>query len=484
MPKKTQSKRVEDILCALHYLNSGEAGRFTVSNQPMRVNSDERKLRDELIADGFITETRHGSLALTQKGVDEAVVIMSARNLEEQLQASYPENREEVAKELDYWARRQQEGQPGSVHWEQVGGRINHLRHLEQRFAEAERIEALKQVQPTTRTMLSSEELLPANEAIRLLQAQLDDNVESLSHDDARVEIWRRLTQKIVSRAFGEGSQNAREYGVIVSYARQSDEEKQAWHVQHISEKKIMLRAFIKELEILSPHRPQAEDDRFARMAIDEARKSEAEDERFHPMVGCVVVKDGKVLATSHRGEMEGRHAEFIALEEKLGDRVLTGSTVYTTLEPCTTRNHPKIPCANRLIERRVACVVVGMHDPNPDICGKGIRKLQGADIEVRLFPHALIKELEELNRHFTRSFADSGTTKGLAEKEKSTTQWRNASFTTSYVKLTALSAIFAFLPVRPTLASTALTFAKSIPTSKVFGTLSSNCWTYRRLER
>jgi hypothetical protein len=137
MRKDTKSKRVEDLLCTLHYLNSGEAGRFTVSSRSTPINLEERKLRDELIADGVITETRHGSLALTQKGVDEAVAIMNARSLEEQLQLSFPENREGVMKELDYWVRRQQEGQPGSVHWEQVGGRIAHLRHLEQRFAES-----------------------------------------------------------------------------------------------------------------------------------------------------------------------------------------------------------------------------------------------------------------------------------------------------------------------------------------------------------
>jgi pyrimidine deaminase RibD-like protein len=164
---------------------------------------------------------------------------------------------------------------------------------------------------------------------------------------------------------------------------------------------------------------PQPQDDQFARMAIDEARKSAAEDERVHPMVGCVVVKEGKVLATAHRGEIKGCHAEFIALEKKLGGTALAGCTVYTTLEPCTGRNDPKIPCADRLIERKVARVVYGMLDPDPRICGRGIRKLQERGIEVKWFPHALVMELEELNRHFTRSVAESGITAGQARKEK-----------------------------------------------------------------
>jgi len=113
------------------------------------------------------------------------------------------------------------------------------------------------------------------------------------------------------------------------------------------------------------------QDRKFARLAIEEARKSVPEnDDRPHPLVGAVVVKDGKVLATAYRGEAEGNHAEYITLEKKLDDAALVGATVYTTLEPCTTQNHPKIPCADRLIERKVARVVIGMLDPNPNITG------------------------------------------------------------------------------------------------------------------
>jgi pyrimidine deaminase RibD-like protein len=166
-------------------------------------------------------------------------------------------------------------------------------------------------------------------------------------------------------------------------------------------------------------NRPQPRDDQFARMAIDEARKSVAEDTSVHPLVGCVVVKDGQVLSTAHRGELKGNHAEFVALEIKLKDEALTGCTVYTTLEPCTTRNHPKIPCASRLIERKVARVVIGTLDPNPEIRGKGIWKLQQANIAIEMFPHRLAMELNELNRNFFRSFDESGPAAGQAQKEK-----------------------------------------------------------------
>ena len=142
---------------------------------------------------------------------------------------------------------------------------------------------------------------------------------------------------------------------------------------------------------------------RFARLAIEEARKSVPEDGRAHPRVGVVVVKDGRALASAHRGEFPQCHAEFIALEKKLADESLSGATVYTTLEPCTSRNHPKVPCAIRLVERKVARVVIGILDPDSRISGRGQRMLRKAGIVTELFPHDLMAEVEEMNRDFMR---------------------------------------------------------------------------------
>jgi diguanylate cyclase (GGDEF)-like protein len=146
-------------------------------------------------------------------------------------------------------------------------------------------------------------------------------------------------------------------------------------------------------------------DDRmFARTAIDAARKSVAEsDGKVHPLVGAVVVKNGQILGVAYRGEFPENHAEFIALEKKLSQVSIAGATVYTTLEPCTTRKYPKIPCAERLIDRKVARVVIGMLDPDKRITGRGQRRLRDAGIITDLFPHDLMAEVEELNREFTR---------------------------------------------------------------------------------
>jgi pyrimidine deaminase RibD-like protein len=154
---------------------------------------------------------------------------------------------------------------------------------------------------------------------------------------------------------------------------------------------------------VLHPN-PAAENERnFMELAIKEARKCVGEDGRAHPKVGAVVVKDGIVVASAHRGEMgKGDHAEYTALEKKLAEDSVAGATVYTTLEPCTTRKPPKIPCAERLILRKVKRVVIGMLDPNPAIRGNGMLSLRKHNIEVALFPSDLMAVLEELNRDFS----------------------------------------------------------------------------------
>jgi len=146
------------------------------------------------------------------------------------------------------------------------------------------------------------------------------------------------------------------------------------------------------------------DDRRFALLAIEEARKSAPEDERPHPKVGALIVKDGHVLSKAHRGEKPKSHAEYVALEDKLSDDLAAGATVYTTLEPCTTRRHPKIPCAQRLVDRKIGRVVIGMLDPNPDIRGRGDQLLSDAGIEVQLFPRDLRAQVEEMNRDFIRA--------------------------------------------------------------------------------
>lgn len=144
-------------------------------------------------------------------------------------------------------------------------------------------------------------------------------------------------------------------------------------------------------------------DTKIMKIAIEVAKKSKPEsDNRLHPKVGVVVVKNGKVLNTGGRGELcAGEHAEYTVLERKLKNRDLTDSILYTTLEPCTTRKHPKIPCARWIVNRRIHKVVIGILDPNPDIRGKGVLFLRENNVLVEHFPAKLQLEIEEMNKDF-----------------------------------------------------------------------------------
>jgi len=108
------------------------------------------------------------------------------------------------------------------------------------------------------------------------------------------------------------------------------------------------------------------------------------------PKVGVVIVGDGELLGESFRGEGgPGAHAEF-GLMERLKEVNLEGTTVYTTLEPCSRRGPDKQPCAERLVERKVSTVFIGMYDPNPKIYREGWKLLRDAAVDLRDFEESL----------------------------------------------------------------------------------------------
>jgi len=149
----------------------------------------------------------------------------------------------------------------------------------------------------------------------------------------------------------------------------------------------------------------KGQDYQLAKRAIEEAAASERGDAK-DPKVGAVLIKEGEDATSAHRGQFEkGDHAEFTLLQKILRskDRT-TGATLYTTLEPCTTRSHDKLPCADWIIQKGIRRVVIGILDPNPTICGRGYWKLVDAGIEVELFPPDLAAEVLRLNETFVQS--------------------------------------------------------------------------------
>lgn len=98
-----------------------------------------------------------------------------------------------------------------------------------------------------------------------------------------------------------------------------------------------------------------------------------------NPRVGCVLVKDGHVLAEGWHQQAGCGHAEAQALK-KTGDA--QGATAYVTLEPCSHTGRTP-PCADALVAAGIKRVVIAMQDPNPLVSGGGIKKLQAAGIEV-----------------------------------------------------------------------------------------------------
>lgn len=101
---------------------------------------------------------------------------------------------------------------------------------------------------------------------------------------------------------------------------------------------------------------------------------------RPNPMVGAVIVKDGRIIGEGYHEHFGGSHAEVNAFASCTEDP--KGATLYVTLEPCSHYGKTP-PCADLIIEKDIERVVIAMVDPNPLVSGKGIRKLRNAGIFV-----------------------------------------------------------------------------------------------------
>jgi diaminohydroxyphosphoribosylaminopyrimidine deaminase/5-amino-6-(5-phosphoribosylamino)uracil reductase len=117
-----------------------------------------------------------------------------------------------------------------------------------------------------------------------------------------------------------------------------------------------------------------------------------------NPLVGCVIVCDGKIISEGFHQQYGLNHAERNAILHVADKDLLKKSILYVNLEPCSHFGKTP-PCADLIIERKIPKVVVSNLDSNPEVAGKGIERLQNAGIEV------ITGVLENQGRFLNRRF-------------------------------------------------------------------------------
>ncbi len=123
---------------------------------------------------------------------------------------------------------------------------------------------------------------------------------------------------------------------------------------------------------------------------------------RPNPAVGCVLVKDGRVVGEGWHRKAGAPHAEVVALQQ--AGEAAKGATAYVTLEPCSHYGRTP-PCANALVDAGIVCVVIAAKDPNPEVSGRGIHLLHAHGVVVS--EGLMQEEAVALNRGFMKAMTE-----------------------------------------------------------------------------
>lgn len=127
-----------------------------------------------------------------------------------------------------------------------------------------------------------------------------------------------------------------------------------------------------------------------------------------NPAVGCVIIRDGKVLGEGYHKKAGEPHAERNAIADAAARGLeLGGADLYVTLEPCSSFGRTP-PCVDGIIENKIRRVIVGCVDPDPRHQGAGLQRLREVGIAVALAPSEIADRCEALNPEFHQRFGRS----------------------------------------------------------------------------
>ncbi|MDD3296018.1 MAG: bifunctional diaminohydroxyphosphoribosylaminopyrimidine deaminase/5-amino-6-(5-phosphoribosylamino)uracil reductase RibD [Candidatus Omnitrophica bacterium] len=140
-------------------------------------------------------------------------------------------------------------------------------------------------------------------------------------------------------------------------------------------------------------------DDYYLREALKLAKKAEGFTSP-NPLVGAVIVKNGKVIASGYHKACGGNHAEIKAIKNAR-DKNIKGSTLYINLEPCCHFGKTP-PCVDEVIKQKIKRVVIATLDPNPQVNGRSVTRLKKAGVKVTV--GVLSQEARKLNEVFFKN--------------------------------------------------------------------------------
>ena len=143
-------------------------------------------------------------------------------------------------------------------------------------------------------------------------------------------------------------------------------------------------------------------DESYIQLALEIAKKGIGEVSP-NPLVGCILVKDDRIIGAGYHEKFGENHAEVNAIEN--AKESLDGSTLFINLEPCSHFGKTP-PCVDKIIDVKIKKVVIGTLDMNPLVSGNGVKKLKSAGIDVKV--GILEKECIDLNKFFFKYITEN----------------------------------------------------------------------------